>query len=133
MNCKLISQQWFLFIIRDVLWREVNKTDGEIRCPVLATVNCTWRAVGYVPRRVYKILGHPACVRSGSATHTVWQVARQGGFLPPVMYPYRETTHGVQPHPRIVVCPSSFCFPLMIRSFIFVFCWVAGWLAGHLT
>jgi hypothetical protein len=49
------------------------------------------------------------------------------------MYPYRETTHGAQPHPRIVVCPSFFCFPLMIRTFIFVFCWLAGWLAGHLT
>jgi hypothetical protein len=40
-----------------------------------------------------------------------------------------ETTHAVQPHPRIVVCPSSFCFPLMIPIFIFVFSWLGGRLA----
>jgi hypothetical protein len=65
----------------------------------------------------------PLDIEHGSLTDTVGESLREGQLLPRASTLNQKTTHGVQPHPHIVVCPS-FLFSPVIRIVNVVFSWL---------
>jgi hypothetical protein len=86
-----------------------------------------FHTVVWVRKRLHCICIGFACpfkLGHGNLTEIVWRIAKRGGGMPPhASTPNQKTTHGVQPHPDIVVCPS-FLFSPVIRIVNTVFSWL---------
>jgi hypothetical protein len=85
-----------------------------------------------IPRPVNKSIGQGSFLSTQQFVLVTWNMFGKSAVREtcyPQLHPHQETTHGVQPHPRIVVCPSSFCLFPVIRIFIVVFCGLASRLA----